>query len=389
VSATDAPKAPLLARVGVRYFEARSSKVQKVEAVDAIHFLNAQERAAMLRVQAGAIFRAFMAGAISGGISAGAEVFANPLLPDGASPFSRAGLQYWAILGGATLVASVAEILFLYWDTLRSVHQLATVAGLELFGRDAETETADAALADALARAALELPNPVDQRMGVDPHRESKKWRLVAASVAYKAKVGVTNFVLKLLVRRLLGRVAVRGVLGALVPFVAVPVTAAWNGVVTWLVLKEARVRAMGPSAIDELMGLVFNDVPTLSDAGKLAAVRAVASAIVRTQDLHPNLVRLLSVVSARAGDTGQAELDDVGAFLASLHVLATAERKLALQVLAVACIVDGRLTSREESLWEEAVAASERRVEVDGLERLRRAFVAGDAVADDVLRAL
>jgi hypothetical protein len=375
--------------VGVRYFEARSSKVQKVEAVDAIHFLNAQERAAMLRVQAGAIFRAFMAGAISGSISAGAEVFANPLLPDGASAFSRAGLEYWAILGGATLVASVAEILFLYWDTLRSVHQLATVAGLELFGRDAETDTADAALADALARAALELPNPVDQRMGVDPHRESKKWRLVAASVAYKAKVGVTNFVVKLLVRRLLGRVAVRGVLGALVPFVAVPVTAAWNAVVTWLVLKEARVRAMGPSAIDELIGLVFGEVPTLSDAGKLATVRAVASAIVRTQDLHPNLVRLLSVVSARAGATGAAELDDVGAFLASLHVLVPAERKLALQVLAVACIVDGRLTSREESLWEEAVAASERRVEVDGLERLRRAFVAGDALADDVLRAL
>jgi hypothetical protein len=253
---TSALKKPLLERVGVRYFAARSSKVAKVVSADAVHVLNPLERAAMRRVQAGAIGRAVLAGAISGGISAGAEVWASPLLPEGASAFSRAGLAYWSLLGGATVVASVAEVLFLYWDTLRSVHELARVAGLELFGPD--RAASDVALADALARAALELPNPIDLNVGVNPHRESQKWRLVLASLAYKAKVGVTNFVVKLVVRRLLGRVAVRGVLGALVPFVAVPVTALWNAVVAWLVLREARIRAMGPSAVDELLELTF-----------------------------------------------------------------------------------------------------------------------------------
>lgn len=382
-----APKKPVLERVGVQYFASRSAKRPRVVSGDAVHFLNPEERAAMKRVQAGAIFRSALAGALSGGVSAAAEIVAEPMLPPGASAFSMDGLKYWAFLGGITLLASVFEILFLYWDTLRSVHELARVAGLELFGKD--RAQSDEALVEALARAALELPNPIDLHERVNPHRESKKWRLVLASLAYKAKVGVTNFLVKMIVRRVLGRVAVRGVLGALVPFVAVPVTAIWNGVVTWMILRESRVRAMGPSAVDELVNISFGDAPQLSEQGRLSAVRAVAAAIVRTQDLHPNLMRLLTTVSRRAGDTGRAELDDVGQFLNTLKTLTPEELRVSLQVLAIACVVDGKLSARERRLWQDAQAAVGRSIDFQALERLRVAFVRGDAVADDVLRAM
>ena len=68
--------------------------------------------------------------------------------------------------------------------------------------------------------------------------------------------------------RRILGRVAVRSVLGALVPFVAVPVTATWNALLTWKLLREARIRAMGPSAVAELVDGVFSDVVNLFGRG-------------------------------------------------------------------------------------------------------------------------
>jgi hypothetical protein len=380
-------KKPLLARVGVQYFRSRSSKKPPVASGDAVHVLNPDERRALKRVQAGAIFRSALAGALSGGVSAAAEVVAEPLLPPGASLFSMEGLKYWVFLGGLTLLAAVAEILFLYWDTLRSVHELARVAGLELFGRD--RQTSDDALVDALARAALELPNPVERTSGVDPHREVKKWRLVLASFAYKAKVGVTNFLVKMLVRRILGRVAVRSVLGALVPFVAVPVTATWNALVTWKLLREARIRAMGPSAVAELVDACFSDVVNLSPQGRLSAVRAVAAAIVRTQDLHPNLVRMLTLVSRRAGDTGNNELDDVGLFLTTLKALAPDERRLSLQLLALTSAVDGKVTTREARLWRDAQAAAGQPVDLAGVEALRRSFARGDPDTLERLRAM
>jgi hypothetical protein len=173
-------------------------------------------------------------------------------------------------------------------------------------------------------------------------------------------------------------------------PFVSLPVTAMWNGIVTWLVLKEARIRAMGPSAVEELVGVVFSDAQDVSPEGRLSAVRAVAAAIVRTQDLHPNLVRLLTTVTRRAGDIGKGELDDVGLFLSNLKALETDERKLSLQLVAIACIIDGRLTSREKTLWKDAMAATGQSIDFAGLEKLRLAFIRGDeGIADNVLRSI
>jgi len=389
VSQQPAPPKPLLERVAVQYFARRSERVPvpATEVADAVHFLNPEERAAMRSVVRGAIIRAAIAGAISGLISAGAEVWATPLAPEGTPFWSTGSLKFWVIVGGATAIASVAEILFLYWDILRSTHELARAAGLELFG--ANRKASDAALADALARAALELPNPIDDPRGINPRRESSKARLLLASLAYKAKVGVTNFLVKMLLRRVLARVLVRGTLQTLLPFVGVPVTALWNGLVTWWVLREARIRAMGPSASQELVNLIFADAPSLSDEGRISAARAVAASIVRTQDLHPNLTALLDEVMVHVKHTGNAELDDVGEFLAGLKKLPPAEVRVTLQVLAIACIVDGRFTPREQRLWSDALAAAGRPIELATIERLRVEFVRGQGVADDVIRAM
>lgn len=354
---------------------------------DAVHVLNPNERASMRAVVRGAIVRSAIAGALSGAISAASEVWATPLAPEGTPLWSAASLQFWAVVGAATGVAAVAEIAFLYWDILRSTHELTRAAGLELFGPN--RKTSDAALVDALARAALELPNPILHERGINARREASKARLLLASLAYKAKVGVTSFLLKMLLRRVLARVLVRGTLQTLLPFVGVPVTAAWNALVTWWVLREARIRAMGPSASRELVDVVFGDAPALSLEGRVSAARAVAASIVRTQDLHPNLSALLDEVMAHVKDTGKAELDDVGAFLSGLKALPPAELRLSLQVLAIACIVDGRFTEKEKRLWSDALAAAGRPVEWQSIERLRAAFVRGDGVADDVLRAM
>lgn len=382
-------KAPLLERVAVRYFEKRSVERPPPSThptVDAVHMLNATERAAVTRVQRGAIIRSCIAGAVSAVIAAVAEV-SMPEVPDGASLFSRESLTFWAVVGGATAIAAVLEILYLYWDILRSVYELSRATGLELFG--ATQKEAHRKIAEALARAALELPNPPDLHAKINPRRESSKWRLLIASVVYKLKVGVSNFVMKMLVRRILGRVFVRSLVNSVIPFAAVPITAAWNGVVTWLVMREARLRAMGPSAAQELVNVVFADAPPLSEAGRLASVRAVAAAIVRTQDLHPNLVALLGEVQKKAGDTGNAELDDPGEFLRSLKALSPGEQRLALQTLVVACVVDGRVTSREKQLITQAFAELGRPVDFTQVHKLRREFVAGNGVADDVVRAI
>lgn len=375
---------PLLVRLGIRYFRSLSSKNGLTsggsEAIDAVHVLNAEERKALRRIQRGAVLRAALAGAISSVITAAIEVsIARPLLgprPRLAS-FSDQ-LRFYAVVGVATVVSSVIEILFVYWDGLRSVHALSREAGLDLFPNQED----ERALAAVMARAALELPNPTTHLFGVDPRREASRLRLVLASLVYKLKVSLSNFVIKALVRRTLGRAFVRGWL----PFVAVPITAAWNAIVCWLIMREARIRAMGPSAVREMLDIVFADDPRLSPEAKAALVRAVASAIVRTQDLHPNLAALLQDLVRRVDIPEIDDLDDSRAFLACLAALRPDERTIVLRVLSIASIIDGRLTRPERRLLLEARKACGLTPDLRSVEELRRAFAAGDPIGADRL---
>lgn len=332
---------PLLERLGVGVFR-RFGEAPRTEPADAVHYLNPDERRALRRLQAAAIARSCAAGALSGLVAGAAEMLHDS----------------WLVVLGVAAAAAVVEILYIYWDTLRAVHRMAHAAGLDLAG--------DEAVAGALARAALEVPNPARRLFGVDPRRHVSKWRLLLATLVYKAKIGATNIALKFLVRRALTRAALR----AWVPMIAVPVTAIWNGVVSWLVLREARLRAMGPSAARALAAGVL-DGAGLSVDGRVAAVRAVAAAVVRTGDLHPNLQWLLVEVTRRCGEP--ADADDVTAFLASLPALPDADRDVVRRLLVAAAIVDGRLTRAERRLLAEAGA------DLEAAERLRRALRRGD----------
>jgi hypothetical protein len=358
---------PLLEKLGVGFFRRRETGVAPPILLDAVHVLNADEQRALRRVERGAIARAALAGAISAGLSGAAEL---------------SGRTWLFVV--TTVVAAAFELAFLYWDGLRSVHRLAREAGLTLFppregagdggGEISLLEGDDpAAVATALARAALELPNPPQGLLGVDPLRRASRLALVASSLLYKAKIGLTNFLLRALLTRLLGRAALRTYLA----FVAVPVTALWNGLVCWSVLREARVRVMGPSAAKEHLGALFA-AEGLSAVVRPVLVRALGCAVVSKRDMHPNLAAALRLAHRHLGVGPIDEVDDEGRFLSAFEALPPDDQLLALRVLRFGLVLDGRLGRRDEALWRETLARAGRPAEVLSLRTLRRRFVAG-----------
>jgi hypothetical protein len=362
----------LLERFGLRVLRRSPAHPAVAAEDDPIHVLNPEEQRALRRIERGAVLRAATAGALSGSASAGAAIWARRFLGPPDAPVSGAeALRFWGTVGVATLIASAFEIGFLYWDALRSVHRMATAAGLKLSEQELSRDQTEVALA--LARAALELPNPPHAELGVDPRRESVRWIVALASLLYKAKIALTNFLFKGVLRSLIGK----SLATAALELVTVPVTAIWNAVVCWYVVREARLRAMGPSAALELVSFAFAGL-TPTPAGRETALRAVASAIVKTQDLHPNHLAVLRVLRAKAGELEIDELDDSKRFLSQLEALADVDQRLALRLLVIAAIMDGRLTRNERALLTAAFRACKRRVDLGQVERLRRALVAG-----------
>lgn len=370
-------RAPLLEQVGLRYLERRATVAGPAPAQEAVHLLDPLERAELRRLERNAWLRAAVTGGFSAFVAGVVDTALQPV--QDATP-----ALFWAIHLPTVVATALVEVVYLYWDSLRTVERMARVAGLDL--SPAARDARRALVAAGLVRAAFELPNPPTPVLGIDPRREQSRWRLLAAGVLYKAKVGLTNFVVKALLRRALGRSAVRAAL----TFAAVPVTAAWCAVVSFLALREARVRVLGPSAARELVTAIFAEGPAdLSPAGRAMALRAIGSAIVRTQDLHPNLQALLHEVRERTGDPPEPDLDDSRLFLARLPGLDPAERRLVLRVLLVAVVIDGRLHRHERRLLREAQLACGLPVDDRAVHALRRALLAGDPIPREQIAAL
>lgn len=349
----------MLERLGLAYVKRLGRGLPWPPSADAIHVLNAAEQAALLQIERSAVARAALAGGLSALVSSGASALASPLT----------GPAYWLVVGGVSALAAGFEIVFVYRDALRSVHALGRAAGVEL--------VASEELLASLVRAALEMPNPPRDERGVDPQRESSRMTLLAVSVLYKAKVGLTSFLLKALVRRALGRAAIR----VWLTFVSVPVSAFWNGVVAYRVLREARVRTMGPSFVRERLESLLGELePEGAEAEGL--LRAVASAIVRTHDLHPNLLALYDAVRSRLRVEAVVDLDDTSRFLHELGALPPVSQERVLALLDVAAVCDGRLTRAEKRLLREGRVACGRAPDVSSAKAARRSFVRGEVTA-------
>lgn len=374
---------PLLERWGVRVLHGRGQRsAAPGEPIDEVHELNPSERKALRSIVWWTVVRAGMAGALSTVVSGLAEMWIAPRTGGGEGS-TESVVAFWGVVGGATIVASAFEIGFLYWDGLRSVHRLSEAAGLSLFSERQENESL--AVARAMARAALELPNPAREVMGVDPRRESSKFALVVASLAYKLKISVSNFLAKMLVRRVLGRALVRTWL----PLVAVPITAAWNAVIAWRVVREARIRAMGPSFAREAIRKVTQASEPLGPAERRAWVRGVASAIMKKRDMHPNLETLLrDVLQTVELDEAEAS-DNADSLMRSLGELDADARARVLVVLALAIVADGRVSRRERSLFSRAREVSGLPAALDALDAFGRAFARGDGVSKEALERL
>lgn len=366
-------KQPRLEQLGMRVFAKRAARHGPGRVDSAAHILDAEERAEMRRVSRSTILRAAMIGALAG-LGCGIAGWLTLTQLDATTTFWE-DVRDFFIVNAAVIAVTAVEVYFLYRNSLTGVHRLAAAAGIRLVpdrGEDIDEERQ--AVAIAMIRAALELPNPPDNPFRIDPYREISRWRVVLATLVYKLKITLTNFILRLLLRRVAGRVAVH----AWLPFVDVPVTAAWDAAVTWRVLREARIRGLGPSAAEAFAEALLADRGTTPEHAH-ALARAAAVGVVRSRDMHPNLGALLAALARRTGAPGVPDLGDAERFLTTLDGLDEDARTEVLCVLVVAAFIDGRLARAERRLYATAMERCGRAPDLAGLKDLRDAFSRGD----------
>lgn len=357
-------------RIGLRYLRSLGS-ARRSSDDETIHVLDATERRELRRIEARAVIGGALIGAMAGALGL-AITRSGELLAIGVTQ-DNGDLARWTITGvtlAAIGVVTVIEVVLIYRISLRAVHRMAGAAGVATTSPRQESDRTIASL----VAAAMEVPVSRDAFCGVDPLKRCPRWRVWIAAGLYKGKVFLSVLATRLVLRRLLSRVAVRD----LVPFVGVPITAAWDAFVCRRALRDARLRMFARSAAEELLQATAElrgGVPGLSET----MIRAAACVCIEKRHLHDGLHRLLEQLFAEA--PAVEAIDDPDRLRDSIDGLGSEAQVAARSALLLAAVVDGRRQARVSNLLASVLRlrpAAARSL----LREACRSFVRGDGIA-------
>jgi len=259
---------------------------------------------------------------------------------------------FWSVNGAALGICTVLEILGLYYYGVKNAMRIANALDLKLLPINRDR----AFVASSMIRAALELGNDNSVLYGVDPLKELKganKILFIFLVLMYKAKVAITGFLLKIALKRFLTRGAAKFAL----PWMAVPATAAWDGMVGHVIMFEAKLRGVGISASLELFEDILMDIDMTYET-KLQVARAIGCNIVKTRDMHPSKEILLRHAVRYLGFYKSPETKDTGVvdtpndLLKGMAELTDAQALAVIHVFTLCIMLDGRVRGRERKMF-------------------------------------
>ncbi len=329
-----------LERIGVRYYRYLAKKSGTAD-IDNIHI---DDLAPDITLKALAsnitIFAAVIAFAI-GALTTFVSIWVEWTFKD-----TMETVPYYLLYGSVLIIMLILEMGVLFWLGLKTVYSLACLTGHNQATKGS-CLPGDDAVPNILARAALEVPDPIIEYLGIDPLKHLSKSKLFLVAFLYKAKVALSSFVVKFILVRLFGKGEVRNAFS----WVAIPITGIWDAFTLYKVAREARLRLFG----NKLAAHIANDMLTddfiaqLSPKAQEGSIRAIATMMVLAQHYHPNMLILLLRLTTTFNIKEDCEYDNWDDFVSLLDEVSNEERNFLLDLLCVSAAFDGHLSRLEK----------------------------------------
>lgn len=287
----------------------------------------------------------FIVAFVIGGISAGGSVYTE-------LRFAHSDMvTRYSWLIGVTVILTVIEFAVLFWVSIRTVFMISRITGHNRLEDD--NRLLEAFIPNLLARAALEIPDPVMHILGIDPLARVSKKKLLLLGIMYKFKVAISNVLAKLFLRRVAGK----SVLRISVAYISVLITGLWNALVLFKVARDARLRLFGNLIAKHIVEKIFTPekLERLSSTARRGCMQAVGNSVVIAQRYHPNMVILLMRLSSYLNIAEGIDFDKWEAFLETLKAVSSEERYFLLDLLCIATAFDGRVSRLEKRVLHQA----------------------------------
>jgi len=263
-----------------------------------------------------------------------------------------APLVHYSWLAVVTIFSIVVELYVLFIIALKAVYEVSELINMHA-SKNELLNSSVFSVKNILARTALELPDPELKILGIDPFKRISKKNLFVLGLLYKAKILLTNLVLKYVLRFTVGNF----ILGVSILYEALPVECFWNSVVLRRVVLEARLRLFGFALANRIAQEVIHDklLQQLSPLARTGCLRAIGNAVVMSKNYHPNMMILLIRFQELLKIKEENKYDDWKLFIDTLNTVSEKERNFLLDLFTVSAAFDGKLSDLEETSLKEA----------------------------------
>ena len=265
---------------------------------------------------------------------------------------NKSFLVHYGWVAAVTIITVIIEFYLLFVIALKAVYEVSDLINMHNTQSELLQEGCFS-VKNILARAALELPDPELRILGIDPFKRISKKNLLIISLLYKAKIIVTNLVLKFGLKFTVGNT----VGGVSILYEALPVECFWNSVVIKRVVHEARLRMFGFALAHRIANDALSDkLPEkLSPLARAGCLRAIGNAVEMTQNYHPNMIVLLLRFQQVLKINEENKYDDWSLFLETLKNVNERERHFLLDIFTISVAFDGKLSRLEQDHLREA----------------------------------
>lgn len=166
------------------------------------------------------------------------------------SPFSTYTFKLPVVSMIYGIILVYIEIYALMAINIRAVFRIAEICGFP----DRNDPDYDKHL-ESLMRVGLERDDKSSATYGLNPLQGASRWTLLIFLIISRLKATISNYVAKIILKRILGRYALREI----IDMVGIPVFAFWNAYASWVVIHETKVRIMAPNLIRQLCRNLHN----------------------------------------------------------------------------------------------------------------------------------
>lgn len=359
------PKPGFVEKLTKQYIQQPHKSYITDEEADAFHILSEQERAVIKKVSTETYLASAMLGVLGVLVLYLPQYYFPQLFPDSAVTLFSKTIQFPVVATVYGIVLVFAEIYALNFYNARAVRKIAAVCRFP----SPHTDDYEFHL-QSLTNTALEKEESSIKNYGINPYYGIPKFLFFAYFLINKLKATLSNLVVKIIIKRLLGRVAIRQI----TDMAGIPIFAFWNYWASRQVIKEAIIRIMAPGVIKEQAEELYREFAG-NENFKAIIMDALQYAAILKRNYnfaHYLLAQELTVVFELQNAAPQNN------FYAQLAALDDAGKKGVEKLLSLAVIIDGRLSWWEKNRLEKLIQQHAVAIDMEELKEKTRQYVNG-----------